>query len=185
MVLACDPPRHAMLLHLGPRQQPPGLEIRQLTWERPDLQFLDPPRLEVALQQRDGAPCLVALHLVRHCWRLPFVTPDDAASLSGLDAWGLNVWAEHDPGRYAMRWSSGDDADLAWSPLPGLTLPCRLPTEAEWQRAGTWRRVVPLGFEVDLHLLRLELHPFEFRIDIGVDTLKDVSAALFCRRTKP
>lgn len=185
MVLSCDPPRHAMLIHLGPRQQPPGLEVRQFTWERPAIQNLEQPRLEVALQPRDGVPCLVALHLVRHCWRLPFVRPDDAAGLSWLDAWGLSVWAEYDAGRYAMRWSRGDHADLAWSPLPGLSLPCRWPTQAEQQRLGNWRRVVPLGFEVDLGHLQLELHPLEFKIEIECDSLKDVSAALFCQFTQP
>ena len=74
MILSCDPPRHALLIHFGKREQPNSIQTLEAVHQG--------ARVEIALDLNAVPPSLVAVHFVRHGFRLPFVGSSDEYSTS-------------------------------------------------------------------------------------------------------
>jgi len=67
MILSCDPPRHAFLIHFAKRQQPHPIQTFRFDYRG--------AQAEIAVDPRPVPPSLVAIHFVRHGFRLPFILP--------------------------------------------------------------------------------------------------------------
>ena len=140
------------------------------------------------MDELEKAPRLIAIHFVRHCFILPFVS-----------GFGLSVDESHFHRRAAslmrdaarltrMRaaWEIRFDCSSAWSDYRALELFKGLrvflsqpPTGWEDRRPSGRIRPVLRGLGVDTQVLDVEFDLDRIKFAIGVDYLKDVEVTLF------
>lgn len=163
MVLSCDLPRNAFLIHFGPRRQMNALHEITCRAEGSPVQ--------IALDRAWDPPTLVAIHFVRHGFLLPFANPSDKFSTSDFHL-SQKVGRE----RYNFNFQFDETAPRRCEIFPGLTILTSDPPE--WLIRDR-KKPLLCGFEVDKNLLRLEIDSDDFTFEFGVDLLKDVSPQLF------
>jgi hypothetical protein len=163
MILSCDPPRHALLIHFGKRQQPRGLQILETSH--------DGPLVQIALNPSSVPPTLVAVHFVRHNFLLPFVGRPNDFSTDHLHLhWGRG------PSRYFFHFEYEPKDYREWNVAPGFTI---LISEASESLSDWKKRPLLHGLEVDPEFLRVDVDLDEFAFEFGADNLKDVPVTLF------
>ena len=170
VILSCDPPRHAFLIHFGTRRQGDGIRTYQSEH--------DGARVQVAVNQGTTPPILVAVHFVRHCFRLPFVGWRDEFSTSDF-----HLQSGRREGHYFFHFTYDPKDCYAWEAGPGLFVLLGDPSRYPAGSAGSAKsRPVLCGLRVNLEALQVEVDMSEFRFELGADTLKDVPVTLFLER---
>jgi hypothetical protein len=166
MILSCDPPRHAFLIHFGKRRQPGPIRVLDAEYGG--------ARVQVALNESSAPPTLVAVHFVRHGFRLPFVRPEEPFSTRFF-----HIWSGFTQNRYFFHFEYEPRGYQEWQAAPGLTV---LVSPVSPNAQG-WRKVEdrPLlsGLRVDRDVLQVDVDMSEFVFGFGSDNLKDVDATLF------
>jgi len=171
MILSCDPPRHAFLIHFGKRQQPDSIQTLQSDYHG--------AHVEIALNPESVPPSLVAIHFVRHGFRLPFVGSRDEFSIGYF-----HLHSRRRENRYFFHFEYEPRSCQEWQVHPGLTVLLREPA-----RSGSFLspppndRPVLHGLVVDTEALGLDMDMSEFVFEFGPDNLKDVPVSLFINRT--
>lgn len=169
MILSCDPPRHAFLVHFGARRPSNPIEVAESKYRG--------ARVEVALSRRSNPPSLVAIHFVRHGFRLPFIDSRDGFS---TDKFNLRFGRRHER-NFFFHFSFEPGGCEEWRPIPGLMVLLSDPPQAASSTPrGLEGRAILRGFEVDLALLDVNVDVGEFTFEFGADNLKDVPVTLFC-----
>jgi hypothetical protein len=170
MILSCDPPRHAFLIHFGKRCQPRPLQALDVKHHRAII--------EMALDLHSTPPSLVAVHFVRHGFKLPFISPENNCKTDFFD-----IKFCYQGSRFYFYFSHAHDSTQALSPHPGIGL---LISEAVHFRADATSalddRSILIGFFVDTEVVKLEIDMSEFVFEFGADNLKDVPVTLFVDR---
>jgi len=167
MILSCDPPRHAFLIHFGKRQQPHSIRTLESDYHG--------ARVEIALNPQSVPPSLVAIHFVRHGFRLPFVGRSDEFSTDYF-----HLQSAHRHNRYFFHFSYEPQGCQEWQTHPGLTvLVSESPRSGSDSPHGVKDRPVLHGLVVDTEVLGLEIDMSEFVFAFGTDNLKDVPVTLF------
>ncbi len=170
MILSCDPPRHAFLIHFGKREQPRSLQTASCS--------LDGALMQIALNPSTDPPALVAIHFVRHGFRLPFVQRD------GFSVSGFHLSSGRHGHRHYFHFSYVPEDYQEWESYPGLTVLVSEPPRfcSDFERgADAQKRPVLHGFLVDTELLTVDIDMAEFVVTFGADNLKDVPVDLFVR----
>ncbi len=171
MILSCDPPRHAFLIHFGKRRQPNSVHTSRA--ERHGAM------VDIAVNPDSAPPSLVAIHFVRHKFRLPFL---DSKTPSSPDHFHFQSGRRQN--QYFFHFSYEPRDCQEWHAAPGLTI---LISEPRRPEAGSPRSVedrpVLRGLVVDTDVLRVDVDASEFVFECGADHLKDVSATLFVEWT--
>lgn len=168
MIIYCDPPRHALLIHFGKR----------VFTDWPTTYELNHDNIDIALDERQYPPILVAIHFKRHRFYLPFLSEEikDSFVISNCDLTYKQTGSEmvfnfeYSPGRFRPY----ETVEV----FRGLEILCSQPRTVEKQR------MVVNGFRVDTRQMKIELDSSEFEFNIGADNLKDVTALLFCEHAK-
>jgi hypothetical protein len=169
MILSCDPPRHALLIHFGKRQQPHPLQTLKAEYRGASV--------EIALNRYSAQPTLVAIHFVRHGFHLPFIGSTDLFSTKDF-----HIRSGHRQGRFHFNFSHEPQNCEEWQPCPGLTvLMSGSHFITELSRTFAKRPVLE-GFYVDTKVLQLDVDTSEFVFAFGADNLKDVPVTLFVER---
>lgn len=172
MILSCDPPRHAFLIHFGKRQQPDSIQIL--------LAEHQGARVEIAVNHHSSPPSLVAIHFVRHGFRLPFVGSRDQFS---TDYFHIQSGQCHS--RYFFHLSHEPPDCQEWKAAPGLAV---LISEPLRSGSGSPRsfedRPVLHGLLVDPEVLQVNVDMTECVFEFGADNLKDVPVTLFVQRAR-
>jgi len=154
MVISCDPPRHALLIHFSKRDSTPKPTV---------LNLMD--KIEIALE-RQSKPKLNAIHFIRHQFTLPFV---DSSGFNINEAI-LNVTMKGN--KFIMKFnydiSNFEEVEI----FNGLIIMLKLNKET---------KPILGGFSIDKNKLDLEIDTSEIEIMIGTDNLKDVGVLLFRR----
>ncbi len=172
MILSCDPPRHAFLVHFGRRQQSDSIETSESEYHGAVV--------EVALNRHSAPPSLVAIHFVRHGFRLPFIGSRDEFSTNYFH---LQCGLRHN--RYFFHLSFEPSNCEEWQPIPGLTvLVSGPPRPGSHSPRGIEDRSVLHGLVVDLGVLNVDVDMSEFVFEFGADNLKDVPVTLFVERRR-
>jgi hypothetical protein len=169
MILSCDPPRQAFLIHFGKRQQPDS--IRALEFNHQGA------RMQIALNPQSVPPTLVAIHFVRHNFRLPFVGRPNEFSTQYF-----SLRSAHRQNQYFFYLSYEPRDCQEWQIYPGLTV---LVSESLGSGSDSYsvnNRPVLHGLVVDTEILGVDIDNSEFVYEFGADTLKDVSVSLFVKR---
>lgn len=170
MILSCDPPRNAFLIHFGARQQPGRIET--------PISRVREARVELAVRADSDPPVLVAIHFPRGCFRLPFLGASDGSATAGFD-----IRSGYRQGRYYFHFGLVPRDCERWPIHPGLTVLASAPPEyAPGSRRIATDRPLLRGLEVDTDVLRVETDESEFVFEFGADNLKDVFVSLFIRR---
>jgi hypothetical protein len=118
----------------------------------------------------------VAVHFVRHGWRLPFV--DQRGKLS---TGSFFIRSGFRSGDYFFYLESEPRDCGEWRPFPGMTILVTEPARAAKGLTGIDARPALRGFRIDTDLLQVLIDPGELVFEFGPDYLKDVAAALFVR----
>lgn len=169
MILSCDPPRHAFLIHFGKRIQPDSIQTLQSEHHGAKVQF--------ALNPDSVPPTLVAIHFVRHGFRLPFVRPNDYSTNHS------HIHSGRRQNQYFFYFSFEPRDCQEWQVAPGLTILISEPHRSDSPRSVENRPVLH-GLRVDLEVLQVAVDMSEFVYEYGADYLKDVSVTLFIERTR-
>ena len=170
MILSCDPPRHAFLIHFGKRQQLQGIQTRRFEYRG--------ALVEIVLNPHSVPPSLVAIHFVRHGFRLPFVGSRDEFSTNSFH---LTSGRRQDDYFFHFDYAPRDYEE--WQVHPGLTVLVAGPPRALTDPSRTDKdRPVLLGLVVATRVLGVEIDMSEFVFEFDTDSLKDVSASLFIQR---
>lgn len=171
MILSCDPPRHAFLIHFGKRQH--AGEVGSLTFSEQGA------RVEIAVDTRSVPATLLAIHFVRHGFQLPFISPRDKFS---TEHFHLRLGFRERHCFFHFRYEPHGYRE--WRVYPGLTI---LVSGGRDPGAGLPREVEdrPLlhGLVVDTEILGVEVDMTEFVFEFDTDSLKDVPVTLFLERT--
>jgi hypothetical protein len=171
MILSCDPSRHAFLIHFGKRQRPAAFEVLH-------AEYRD-ARVEIAVDTASSPPSLVAIHFVRHGFRLPFVGRPNEFSTDSF-----HLQSGRLQNRYFFHFSFEPKDCLEWQVVSGLRLLITEPAgQARDQPSGLELRPVLHGLVVDLDVINVEVDASEFVFELGPDNLKDVPVTLFMDRT--
>ena len=172
MILSCDPPRHAVLIHFGRRRQPDGLRILIAEYRGAKVEIVEDPGTD--------PPTLIAVHFVRHGFRLPFLDPKDWSSVRSLSF-------ESGVRREVLFFHFGQlpRKHQAWQAFPGLTVLISEPSPSQAATGDILARPVLHGLLVQLSALQVTVDKDEFIFEFGADHLKDVRATLFVQRTDP
>lgn len=167
MILSCDPPRHALLIHFGPRKQPRPIS----TWKAE----YHGAKVELAVSERTSPPTLIAVHFVRHGFRLPFLDSKDSFAGS------VFLHSRREGQVFFFDLCFEPRGGEAWEVCPGMTVLIKLPPDYDPQGAfrAVDQRPVLQGLRVDLDRLDVQVDGSEFELEMGPDLLKDVPAALF------
>ena len=168
MILSCDPPRHAFLIHFGERKQPEDLQV--LATEHLGA------RVEIVLNPHTIPPTLVAVHFVRHGFRLPFIDPSGKRPPGGIQ-----YRSGFRQGRYFFEFESEPKDYREWQAFPGLTVLVSGPSTPGAAATSLQTRPVLHGLTVDLKSLHVEIDMSEYDFECRPDFLKDVSAMLFIK----
>ena len=172
MILSCDPPRHAFLIHFGKRQQPETLQTVQSEFQG--------ARIQIALNPGSTPPSLVAIHFVRHGFRLPFVGRRDEFS---TDCFNLHFGRRQEQHYFHLSYQPRDCQES--EVYPGLTLLVSHPVQSgSASLRAIETRPILHGFLVDTERFALDLDLSEFVFEFGADTLKDVPVTLFVERIR-
>jgi hypothetical protein len=171
MILSCDPPRHAFLIHFGKRRQPDPIDTLRAEHHG--------ARVEIVVNTRSAPPTLVAIHFVRHGFRLPFV-----GSRSPFSTNHFNIQSGRRQNRYFFHLSYEPRDCQEWQAAPGLTVLISEPRRSESDSPRSVEdRPVLRGLLVDSEILQVDVDMSEFVFEYGADHLKDVPATLFIERT--
>jgi hypothetical protein len=167
MILSCDPPRHAFLIHFGKQEYPvDGIKTVECAH--------DGARVEIALNQESLPPTLGAIHFVRHGFWLPFI---DQTREFSTDYFRFHWRRENS--RYVFHFSPDPGEIREWNVFPGLAV---LVSETSRPVVDGRRRSVLRGFAVDPKILKVEIDVSEFFFEFGAHNLKDVPVTLFMTR---
>lgn len=170
MILSCDPQRHAFLIHFGKRQQPYSLQTHESKHHG--------ARVQIALNPQSAPHSLVAVHFVRHGFRLPFVGSGDEFS---TDYFHFQSGRRHN--RYFFHFAYEPRGCQEWKVAPGLTVLISNPPQASSDSSHSVKdRPVLHGLLVDTEVLKVDIDMSEFVFEFGADNLKDVSVTLFVER---
>jgi hypothetical protein len=170
MILSCDPPRHAFLIHFGKRQQPQSIQTFESEYHG--------ARVQIALNPESVPPRLVAIHFVRHGFRLPFVGPIDKFS---THLFHLQSGRHHN--QYFFHFVCEPRDCQEWQIYPGLTVLVSEPPGFGADSTHTVKdRPILHGLLVDTNALEVDIDMREFVFEFGSDNLKDVSVSLFTER---
>ncbi len=170
MILCCDPPRHAFLIHFGKRQQSGPIETLEYSSRG--------ARVEIAVSTQSVPPSLVAIHFARHGFRLPFVGPQHQLSTSFL-----RLESGSHGNRYFFHFSYEAQDCQEWEVHPGLTVLVRELSGSGSAAPGSIEgRPVLQGFVVNQDVLAVDVDMSEFVFEFAVDSLKDVPVTLFVER---
>jgi hypothetical protein len=171
MIVSCDPPRHALLIHFGSRERTPS--IHTVT---PDP--YSGASVELALNRHPLRPTLAAIHFVRHGFRLPFVDPESSDVLASDLCLQSGRLAS---GSYFFHFVHEPRDVVEWEAYRGLTVLITQPQSASSVSGPLADRPILQGIVVHDKKLGVDIDASEFRIEFGSDNLKDVSAELFFR----
>ncbi len=167
MIISCDPPRHALLLHFGARKQPRPIT----TWSA----AYHGAKVELAVSERTMPPTLIAVHFVRHGFRLPFLDG------KGNIASDVFLRSRKEGRIFFLDLEFEPRGCEEWEICPGGTALLKLPPGYDPQ--GSFRAVEQRpelqGLRVDLDRLDVQVDGSEFELEVGPDLLKDVPASLF------
>lgn len=166
MILSCDPPRHAFLIHFGKLRQPDTLQTFGATHEGAGV--------EVALNPDTAPPTLVAVHFVRHKFRLPFIGSPDMFSTNYF-----HLHSGRRQNRHFFHFSYEPEDCREWQACPGLTILLSGPAGGRYVSDNPEDRPVLRGLVVDLETLQVDVDMSEFVFEFGADNLKDVPVTLF------
>jgi hypothetical protein len=170
MILSCDPPRHAFLVHFGKRQQPGPLHTLQSEHHG--------ARVQIALNRQSVPHSLVAVHFVRHGFRLPFVGSRDHFSTNHF-----HIRSGRRQNQYFFFFSSEPRDRQEWHAAVGLTvLMSEPPPTGSDSKRSVEHRPLLHGMLVDLEVLQVDVDMSEFVFEFGADNLKDVPVTLFVER---
>jgi hypothetical protein len=170
MILSCDPPRHALLIHFGKRQQSYAIQIIETKYNG--------ARMEIALNQDTVPHTLVAVHFVRHGFRLPFVGMNKPSTIDHF-----NLQSGCTGTHYFFYFSYMPRDCQEWQVCPGLTVLIQNPSRPQSSIWGSIEeRPVLHGLMVDTEILRVDVEMSEFVFELGADLLKDVPVTLFMDR---
>lgn len=172
MILCCDPPRHALLIHFGKQERERPLETHRA--------HVGPVEVEYLIDPAAIPPLLVAVHFPRHKYRLPFV------GLDGLANGDFNLdFGKRGPVHHF--YFSHNPRDLtAYEARPGLAVLVKPGTAVSAPAVShIMKRPVLHGLLVGETSLVPDLDTSEMRFEFGADHLKDVGVSLFCRFPKP
>lgn len=170
MILSCDPPRHAFLVHFGTRRQPGSLQV--ITAKYQDA------RVEIALRRDAALPTLVAVHFVRGGFRLPFIGPRDSF---GTSSFHIESGRRDDQFFFHLSWQA--KACSWWRAVDGLDVLFSEPAPSGSDSAsGAGTRPVLHGLLVNLREMEVDVDASEFKFEFGTDLLKDVPVTLFVER---
>jgi len=170
MILSCDPPRHAFLIHFGKRHQPDSIQTLQFEHHG--------ARVQIALNPDSVPPTLVAIHFVRHGFLLPFVGLNNSATNHFYIQSGCRQ------NRHFFHFSYEPRDCQEWRAAPGLTvLISEPPRSGSHSTHSVENRPVLHGVLVDLEVLQVDVDMSEFVFEFSVDNLKDVPVTLFIERT--
>ncbi len=175
MILSCDPPRHAFLIHFGKRQQPCSVKTLVSSYHG--------ALVEIALNTQSQPISLVAVHFVRHGFLLPFINSRDELSINSFDfqsGYRQNLYFfdfVYEP--------HGSEEFEEWEAFPGLTvLVSRLSHFGPDSPIMIKDRPVLHGLQVDMEALKVDIDMSEFIVECGADNLKDVPVTLFIDWTR-
>jgi hypothetical protein len=172
MILSCDPPRHAFLIHFGKRQQPHSIRMFEFEYHG--------ARVEIALNTQSVPPSLVAIHFVRHGFCLPLVGRRDEFSTDYF-----HLQSAHRQNRYFFHFSYEPRDCQEWRVYPGLTvLVSESPRSGSDSPDSVKDRPVLQGLVVDTEVLGVDIDMSEFVFEFGADNLKDVPVSLFIERIR-
>jgi hypothetical protein len=167
VIVSCDPPRHAVLIHFGPQ-----LQTRPLSLQRARVGSVD---VEYVIDEADTPPVLVAVHFPRHHYRLPFVHG------KGTEVGDFNLEFGR---REHLRYFFFSRRPMDWTAVearPGLAVLIDPPPAVPGGGGiAPEHRPTLRGFVIDETLLSVAIDTTEVRVDFGVDNLKDIDATLFC-----
>lgn len=172
MILSCDPPRHAFLIHFGTRQQPASIRTFESEFHA--------AKVEIALNPDSLPPALVAVHFVRHGFRLPFLGSQDQFSTDYF-----HIQSGRHQNQYFFLFADEPAHSVQWQAASGLTV---LVSEPPRSGSGTVRNVeqrpVLHGMRVDLEVLQVDIDMSELVFELGADNLNDVPVTQFIARTR-
>lgn len=172
MILSCDPPRHAFLIHFGKRRQPDSIQTLESEHHG--------ARVQIALNPHTVPPSLVAIHFVRHGFRLPFVGRSDHFSTNHF-----HIQSGRRQNQYFFHFSYEPRDCQEWQAAPGLTVLISEPPRSGFDSTRSVEgRPVLRGMLVDLEVLQVDVDMSEFVFEFGADHLKDVPVTLFIERTR-
>ena len=166
MILSCDPPRHAFLIHFGKLRQPGDVRVLEAEYCG--------GRVQMAMNPSSVPATLVAVHFVRHGFRLPFVRPEEPFSTkffhirSGFTQNRYFFYLEYEPRDY-QEWQAAPGLTVLVSPAP--------PGASGWPKVED--RPILSGLRVDCGLLQVDVDMSEFVFEFCPDSLKDVDVTLF------
>jgi hypothetical protein len=165
MILSCDPPRHAFLIHFGKRQQPPTVEIVRSGCRRAEIELAINPTTP---------PSLVAIHFVRHGFWLPFVSVPEGS----VNPFHLRYgWREK---KFLFHFSFNPKDCEQWEICPGLTVLTSGPVRYEFGSSDSVEeRAILRGLLVDTQALASNIDTSEFLFELDTDNLKNVPVDLF------
>lgn len=167
MILSCDPPRHAFLVHFGKRQQAGSIETLKSKYHGAIVQ--------IALNPDTIPPSLVAIHFVRHGFRLPFIGSRDQFS---TDYFHISLGRRQNLYFFHFAYEPRDCQE--WQVAPGLNvLISRPPQSGSDAPHNVEERPVLYGLLVDSAVLQVDIDMSEFVFEFGADNLKDVPVTLF------
>lgn len=166
MIISCDPPRHALLIHFGKRKRPGPIDIVKTDYHK--------ALIEIALDRNSDRPTLISIHFVRHGFRLPFVSIRDPFSSRSIN---FNSALVDD--RYFFHFSYHSNNCSKFEPVPGLTILLSGAPSLEPSGRQVTDRPVLYGIEVKTGILNLPVMDTEFVFEFGADNLKDGTATLF------
>jgi hypothetical protein len=168
MILSCDPPRHAFLIHFGKWEQPWSIRTFEKTYYRAKIEFVE---------NFDTIPgTLVAIHFVRHGFWLPFI---ETKHFSVHDFW---LEAGRRESEYFFLFGSIPRDCNRQEIHPGLSILVTDHVQFDFgPQYGVEERPLLHGLVVDTEQLAVDIDMSELRFECGADHLKDVPATLFCR----
>ena len=170
MILSCDPPRHALLVHFGTRRPSGSIHTQEFEYRGATV--------EIAVNPETVPPTLVAIHFVRHGFRLPFVHVTDEDELESIESFHLQSGRLEK--RYFFNFAHKPQNCLEWQAGPGLTvILSEPPRTASELPHDIENRPCLYGLLVDLEMLQVEVDMNEFVFEFGSDSLKDVPVTLF------
>lgn len=156
MIISCDPPRHAMLIHFGKKN-------RKL-WP---LCLSPYEGIEIALDESQNPSKLIAIHFVRHSFYLPFINGDGFS----VDYFNLSFRRGAKEVRFDFEFMPSDYEIV--DVYKGLKVLLSQPQATGKDRPNL------RGFKIETQVLQVEFDAEEVEFQLGIDNLKDVEVTLF------
>lgn len=164
MIVSCDLPRHALLIHFGSRFRRHWPRVTEFD-----------EGIEIAFDETETQPRLVAIHFRRHKFKLPY-TYSDPYSLNNLY---FEYWRENQYACFHLEFRPQHCEQIEL--VEGLSILLSHPHRAiRPSLVPVDERPTLYGLRLNTRAFEVEYHANELIFELGSDNLKDVGVTLFC-----